>query len=95
VVIAERPQVRHLRPRGGGVTQPTTTVELFFDLVYVFAIMQLSHLILDDLSVGGVARAVNGICAIASGSPTPITARPVGLRTRAISANTSPRSSTK
>jgi low temperature requirement protein LtrA len=57
VVIADRPQVRHLRPRGGGVTQPTTTVELFFDLVYVFAITQLSHLILDDLSVGGVARA--------------------------------------
>jgi low temperature requirement protein LtrA len=30
---------------------------LFFDPVYVFAITQLSHLILDDLSVGGVARA--------------------------------------
>jgi low temperature requirement protein LtrA len=57
VVISEHPQVRHLRPRGGGVAQPTTTVELFFDLVYVFAITQLSHLILDDLSVGGVARA--------------------------------------
>ena len=39
------------------MTQPTTTVELFFDLVYVFAITQLSHLILDDLSVGGVASA--------------------------------------
>jgi len=56
-VIAERPHVRHLRPRGGGVAQPTTTVELFFDLVYVFAVTQLSHLILDDLSVAGVARA--------------------------------------
>jgi low temperature requirement protein LtrA len=49
--------VRHLRPRGTGVTQPTTTVELFFDLVYVFAITQLSHQILADLSVAGVARA--------------------------------------
>jgi low temperature requirement protein LtrA len=56
-VSADRPPVRHLRPRGGGVSQPTTTVELFFDLVYVFAVTQLSHLILDDLSVGSVARA--------------------------------------
>jgi low temperature requirement protein LtrA len=47
----------HLRARGDGATQPTTTVELFFDLVYVFAVTQLSHLILDDLTVGGVASA--------------------------------------
>jgi low temperature requirement protein LtrA len=56
-VSAARPQARHLRPRGDGIAQPTTTVELFFDLVYVFAVTQLSHLILDDLSVAGVARA--------------------------------------
>ena len=49
--------VRHLRPRGGGAAQPTTSVELFFDLVYVFAVTQLSHQILGDLSVTGVARA--------------------------------------
>src|SRR4051794_10379592 len=49
--------IRHLRPRDDGGTQQTTTVELFFDLVYVFAITQLSHQILDDLSVAGVARA--------------------------------------
>jgi low temperature requirement protein LtrA len=49
--------IRHLRPRGAGATQPTTTVELFFDLVYVFAVTQLSHQILDDLSVAGIARA--------------------------------------
>jgi low temperature requirement protein LtrA len=48
---------RHLRSRGEGIQQPITTVELFFDLVYVFAITQLSHLILDDLTVAGVARA--------------------------------------
>jgi low temperature requirement protein LtrA len=48
----------HLRPRDVGGAQRTTTVELFFDLVYVFAVTQLSHLILDDLSVGGVASAV-------------------------------------
>jgi low temperature requirement protein LtrA len=49
---------RHLRPRGADVTQPTTTIELFFDLVYVFAVTQLSSLIAGDLSAGGVARAV-------------------------------------
>jgi low temperature requirement protein LtrA len=49
--------IRHLRPRGNGETQPTTTVELFFDLVFVFAVTQLSHQILGDLSVAGVARA--------------------------------------
>jgi low temperature requirement protein LtrA len=49
--------IRHLRPRGEGVTQPTTTVELFFDLVFVFAVTQLSHQILDDLTAGGVGRA--------------------------------------
>jgi low temperature requirement protein LtrA len=46
----------HLRPRGDGIQQPITTVELFFDLVYVFAITQLSHLLLGDLTVAGVAR---------------------------------------
>jgi low temperature requirement protein LtrA len=47
----------HLRPRAPGVSQPTTTVELFFDLVYVFAVTQLSHVILDDPTVAGIARA--------------------------------------
>ena len=49
---------RHLRPRGDGVAQPVTTVELFFDLVYVFAITQISHQILDDPTLAGVGRAV-------------------------------------
>jgi low temperature requirement protein LtrA len=49
--------IRHLRPRGAGATQRTTFLELFFDLVYVFAVTQLSHQILDDLTVAGVARA--------------------------------------
>src|ERR1700716_1752726 len=48
---------RHLRARGQGVAQPVTTVELFFDLVYVFAIMQLTQLILHDLTASAVARA--------------------------------------
>jgi low temperature requirement protein LtrA len=50
-------KTRHLRPRGEGVEQPITTVELFFDLVYVFAVTQLSHLILGDLTVAGIGRA--------------------------------------
>jgi low temperature requirement protein LtrA len=33
---------RHLRPRDGD-EQRTTAFELFFDLVYVFALTQLSH----------------------------------------------------
>ena len=56
-MIATSTPVRHLRPRGDGVTQSTTQVELFFDLVYVFAVTQLSHQILADLSPAGVARA--------------------------------------
>jgi len=52
-----RPAARQLRARGDGAPQPITTVELFFDLVYVFAVTQLSHLILRDLSVTGVAHA--------------------------------------
>ena len=47
--------VSHLRPRDGG-EQPTTVVELFFDLVYVFAVTQLSHLLIGDLSWTGAAR---------------------------------------
>jgi low temperature requirement protein LtrA len=57
-VTDSRSPARHLRRRGEGVEQPITTVELFFDLVYVFAITQLSHLILDDLTVAAVGRAV-------------------------------------
>ena len=48
---------RHLRVRGEEGSQRTSTVELFFDLVYVFAITQLSHLILGELSVSGLAQA--------------------------------------
>jgi len=51
------PPTRRLRPRGEGVEQPITTVELFFDLVYVFAVTQLSHMILGDLTVAEVGRA--------------------------------------
>src|ERR671910_559061 len=42
-----------LRTRASG-EQRVTPLELFFDLVYVFAVTQLSHLLLDHLSVRGV-----------------------------------------
>jgi low temperature requirement protein LtrA len=45
----------HLRRDGEEVT--VTTVELFFDLVYVFAITQLSHLVLGQLDATGALRA--------------------------------------
>jgi low temperature requirement protein LtrA len=47
--------VNHLRPRDGR-EQPTTVVELFFDLVYVLAVTQLSHLLIADLTWAGAAR---------------------------------------
>src|SRR5215207_7800505 len=44
-----------LRARDGG-EQPVTPLELFFDLVYVFAITQLSHLLLNHPTVGGALQ---------------------------------------
>jgi low temperature requirement protein LtrA len=41
------------QPRGGQVTN----IELFFDLVYVFAIIQLSHHLLDDPTLRGALQA--------------------------------------
>jgi low temperature requirement protein LtrA len=54
---ATRTPSRHLRPRGDGAEQQTTAVELFFDLVFVFAITRLSQLVLDDLTIHGLLRA--------------------------------------
>jgi low temperature requirement protein LtrA len=48
---------RRLRPRGDGAEQQTTSIELFFDLVFVFAITRLSQLVLDDLTIHGLVRA--------------------------------------
>jgi low temperature requirement protein LtrA len=49
--------VPHLRPRDGS-RQETTPTELFFDLVYVFAITQISHLVIDaNLSRAAIAQA--------------------------------------
>jgi low temperature requirement protein LtrA len=49
--------VRHLRSRDGN-RQETTPTELFFDLVYVFAVTQISHLVIDaELSRAAIAQA--------------------------------------
>lgn len=42
-----------LRPRGGSDHAPVTFVELFFDLVFLFAVTQLSHGLLAHLSLRG------------------------------------------
>jgi low temperature requirement protein LtrA len=44
-----------LRDRAGG-EQHVTPFELFFDLVFVFAVTQLSHTLLDHLTIGGAAQ---------------------------------------
>ena len=48
------PDVRFLRPAKG--ERRATYFELFFDLVYVFAMTQLSHHLLVDLTWGGAAE---------------------------------------
>jgi low temperature requirement protein LtrA len=44
-----------LRARAGA--ERVTNVELFFDLVYVFAVTQLSHFLLGQPTAGGAPRA--------------------------------------
>jgi low temperature requirement protein LtrA len=48
---------RFQRRRAEGEEQRTTALELFYDLVFVFAVTQVSHLLLDDVSWRGAARA--------------------------------------
>jgi low temperature requirement protein LtrA len=47
---------RHFRQGRVLREQRTTTVELFFDLVFVFAVTQLSHALLGHLTWAGAAR---------------------------------------
>src|SRR3954469_4712459 len=46
------------RPPGNGEERHATALELFYDLVFVFAMTQVSHLLLDDLSWRGAGRAM-------------------------------------
>jgi low temperature requirement protein LtrA len=49
---------RFARRRDTGQEQRATSLELFYDLVFVFAVTQVSHLLLDDLSWRGAGRAM-------------------------------------
>ena len=59
------PRVRSLlRQRGGHQGAKVTMVELFFDLVFVFAITQLSHLLLARLTPLGALQTVMLLLAV-------------------------------
>ena len=49
---------RFARRRDSGQEQRATSLELFYDLVFVFAVTQVSHLLLDDLTWQGAGRAM-------------------------------------
>lgn len=48
----------YVQRRGADGDQRATTLELFYDLVFVFAVTQVSHILLDDLSWEGAGRAL-------------------------------------
>ena len=49
---------RFQRPEQDGEGQRTTTLELFYDLVFVFAVTQVSYLLLNDLTWSGAGKAL-------------------------------------
>jgi low temperature requirement protein LtrA len=55
---------RFQRSRTGGEEQRATTLELFYDLVFVFAITQVSHLLIDDLTWHGAWHALLGLLVV-------------------------------
>jgi len=55
---------RFARTRDADEAQRATTLELFYDLVYVFAITQISHLLLDHLSWEGVGQSLVVLLAV-------------------------------
>jgi len=56
-VIRDRAHPSLMRSRDGTAGR-VSNVELFFDLVYVFAVTQLSHYLIDHQTVGGVLQAL-------------------------------------
>jgi low temperature requirement protein LtrA len=52
-----------MRQHGGGPAR-VSYLELFFDLVYVFALTQISHLILEEMSWHGLAQAAVAFAAV-------------------------------
>src|SRR5919107_6320112 len=54
-----------VRRRGvDGVSQRASSLELFYDLVFVFAITQVSHLLLEHLTWTGVLQSLIVLCAV-------------------------------
>ena len=49
---------RYVRRRGGDEEQHATALELFYDLVFVFAVTQISHLLLEHLTLEGAAQSL-------------------------------------
>lgn len=57
--MTKEPTSQHwLRDRSSDESAEVTSVELFFDLVFVFAITQLSHYLLENLTGEGITRAL-------------------------------------
>ena len=56
IAAAEERRRRSLLRNHGGGQAPVTSLELFYDLVFVFAITQLSHYLLKGLTVTGVMQ---------------------------------------
>jgi low temperature requirement protein LtrA len=54
--LSPGPRPRHFRPGAPGGEQRTTWLELFFDLVFVFAVTQLSHTLLNHLTWSGAGQ---------------------------------------
>src|SRR5919108_471478 len=52
------------RRRTDGVSQRASTLELFYDLVFVFAITQVSHLLLEHLTWAGAGEALIVLLAV-------------------------------
>ncbi|MEQ1641240.1 MAG: low temperature requirement protein A, partial [Novosphingobium sp.] len=58
IAKAEQTARRSLLRNHGGGHAPVSFLELFFDLVFVFAITQLSHFLKDNLTAAGFAQAL-------------------------------------
>ncbi|MBB3108809.1 low temperature requirement protein LtrA [Paenibacillus phyllosphaerae] len=56
--MATPTELQLIRSRGTNNTGKVSFIELFFDLIFVFAISQLSHTFLEDLSLEGLFRLV-------------------------------------
>jgi low temperature requirement protein LtrA len=56
--------MEHVRRRADEVSQRASTLELFYDLVFVFAITQVSHLLLEHLTWAGAGQALIVLLAV-------------------------------